>query len=80
MDELNCVVLRDLIQESSGSDPSTVTPDLSLTELGVGGLGLYALIVAIEQRFGIDFPADLVGSLDTVDDLLHFTAVKISQR
>ena len=71
--------LRDLVRRYGGFDPGPVRPDMPLSELDRGGLGRYALICALEDRFAIEFPADLIDALETVDDLLHFTAVKIDQ-
>lgn len=77
---LTCRLLRDIVRQSCGFDPGAVHPETRLDEVERGGLGRYTLICGIEERFDIDFPADLVSALETVDDLLYFTATKIDQR
>lgn len=51
-----------------------------LADVGVVGVDLLACIALLEDRFAIEFPADLLSAIETVDDLVYYTAVKASQR
>ena len=74
------VPLRAVIREVCGFDPGELGPHDRLSSIGLEGLDLMGLIAAIEARYGIEFPADLLPAMETVDDLLYFTAVKRSQQ
>jgi acyl carrier protein len=78
-DEMDTATLSALIQEACGVRVSRLRPELKLSEIGLVGLDLLACIGLIESRYGIEFPADLLSALETVDDLVHYTAVKRSQ-
>lgn len=51
-----------------------------LSAVGLAGVDLLACVCALEARYGIEYPGDLVAALETVDDLVHYTNVKRSQR
>jgi hypothetical protein len=76
---LTCDLLRDLVRNACGFDPGQVRADSYLDDITRGRLGGWLTICAIEARFGIEFPADLVSSMETVDDLLYYTEIKVSQ-
>lgn len=45
-----------IIAEQAVLDPSDVTPDQSLADLGIDSLGLVESIFAIEEQFDIEVP------------------------
>jgi hypothetical protein len=51
-----------------------------LGDIAVTGVDRLWLVAAIEDRFGIEFPADLVTAVETVGDLIHYTNLKVEQR
>jgi acyl carrier protein len=70
--------LRSLAIAHCDRDPGELTDGTRLTDAGLTGVDLLRLVAAIEDRFAIDFPADLLTVVATVGDLLHFTEVKAS--
>ncbi|MCF3120534.1 acyl carrier protein [Streptomyces arenae] len=54
--------VEDLVtgQAKAGSAEAPAGPDTPLTDRGVDSLTIAALIVDIEQTFGVRFPADLI--------------------
>ena len=72
-------LLRLLRTEGGPPVAGPVQPQARLVDIGLDGLDLLVCIGLIEARYGIEFPADLLPALETVDDLLHYTAVKRSQ-
>jgi acyl carrier protein len=59
-------VLADL----SGRDPADVAPDAPLRALAVDSLAALELLVAVEAAAGRPVPDDLLGTVDTVGELL----------
>ena len=72
--------LRTVVREVCAFDPGPLAPSARLCDLGLVGLGLLDCITAIEERYDIEFPADLLSAMETVDDLLYYTNTKLSQR
>lgn len=44
------------------------------------GVRRYGLVAGLETRFAVEFPADLLGVLESVDDLIHYTTVLAGHR
>jgi acyl carrier protein len=79
-DRVDGPTLRRLVVERGGVDPGELAPASRLADLGFVGFDLLLLIAVVEDAYQVDFPADLVTALETVDDLLHYIQVKASQR
>lgn len=73
--------LRDLLGEVCGSDPGPLQGHERLDEyVGLSGFERLQLVTSIEDRYGIEFPADLITAMETVDDVTYYTTVKLAQR
>lgn len=48
--------ILDIIAREALRDPSELTPEMTLEELGLDSLGLVEVIFAIEESFGISVP------------------------
>jgi hypothetical protein len=72
--------LRAVVHLACGADPGPLARTERLTDVGLVGLDLLSAVTAIEDRFDITLPADLLPALETVDDLLHFAAVARGHR
>lgn len=59
------------VLEGSEVDLTTVTPETTLEELGLNSIMMLMLMVGIEDEFSIRFPAERVGELKTIGDLLR---------
>lgn len=67
--------LQELLAVVSDVKGSSSTYELSAdlrSEVGLDGLQLLALLGRLEHRGGIQFPPDLIESLETVDDVLYY--------
>jgi acyl carrier protein len=79
-DGVGVVDVREVVRATCDFDPGPLAPTDRLADVGLSGLDLLTCVAALEDRFGVEFPADLVPALETVDDLVYFTAIKQSQR
>mgnify|MGYP003372086324 CR=1 FL=1 len=59
------------VLEGSEVDLTAVTPETTLEELGLNSIMMLMLMVGIEDEFSIRFPAERVGELKTIGDLLR---------
>jgi hypothetical protein len=50
----------------------------SLAELGLVGYPLFVLVAALEDRYGIELPTELLAALDTVGDVVSFTNANVA--
>ena len=67
-------VLRGLIAKQAHFDPSVITPESVMSELGLTSLDLVELIMAIEDKYDVTIPADAVeawNSYKTVANLIE---------
>jgi acyl carrier protein len=65
--------LRKVIAEQANLDPSVITPESVLSELGVTSLGLLEIIMTIEDEYGVTIPDNAVeawNTYQTVADLI----------
>ena len=72
--DASAVEVRQLVAKSLGAPDDAIRESTSLRDLGVSSLDLVVLVMAIEERFHIEFePADL-DRLRTFGDLVHRVA------
>jgi acyl carrier protein len=53
-------VLREIIAKQAHLDPSAITPESVLSELGVTSLDLVEIIMTIEDKYDLSIPVDAV--------------------
>jgi acyl carrier protein len=53
-------VLREIIAKQAHLDPSVITPESVLSELGVTSLDLVEIIMTIEDKYDVTIPVDAV--------------------
>ena len=66
-------VLRGMIAKQAHLDPSVITPDAVLSELGVTSLDLVEIIMMLEDKYDVTIPVDAVeawNSYKTVANLI----------
>jgi acyl carrier protein len=74
MGETIADVLRGMIAEQAHLDPSVITPESVLSELGVTSLDLVEIIMTIEDKYDVTISGDAVeawNSYKTVADLIE---------
>jgi acyl carrier protein len=67
-------VLRRVIAKQAHLDPSVITPESVLSELGVTSLDLVEIIMTIEDEYDVTIPVDAVeasNSYKTVANLIE---------
>ena len=67
-------VLRGVIAKQANLDPSVITPESVLSELGVTSLDLVEIILTIEDKYDVIIPVDAVeawNSYKTVANLIE---------
>jgi acyl carrier protein len=67
-------VLRGMIAKQAHLDPSVITPESVLSELGVTSLDLVEIIMTIEDKYDVTIPVDAVeawNSYKTVASLIE---------
>jgi acyl carrier protein len=67
-------VLRGMIAKQAQLDPSVITPESVLSELGLTSLDLVEIIMTIEDKYDVTIPADAVeasNSYKTVANLIE---------
>ena len=70
--------VRQLIASQLGVDPSEVVPDAQiLDDLGADSLDVVELVMALEERFGLEIPDADVASLRTIGDVEAYLAKRL---
>ena len=67
-------VLRGIVAKQTHLDPSVITPESVLSELGVTSLDLVEIILTIEDKYDVIIPVDAVeawNSYKTVANLIE---------
>ena len=67
-------VLRGIVAKQTHLDPSVITPESVLSELGVTSLDLVEIIMTIEDKYDVTIPVDAVeawNSYKTVANLIE---------
>lgn len=65
--------MKDIISEQLGVDANNIDLDTSFkNDLDADSLDLFELVMAIEDAFNVEIPADDVANLDTVEDVIEY--------
>jgi acyl carrier protein len=71
--------VREQVRRHCGFDPGPLDAAARLDELGLAGVALLRLVAGLEETYRVEFPSDLMTAVDTIDELVWFLGVKISQ-
>lgn len=65
--------MRQIISEQLGCEESLITAETSFKDdLGADSLDLFELVMALEERYDIEIPAEELTELETVGDVLEY--------
>lgn len=65
--------MRKIIAEQLNCEESSINEDTSFKEdLGADSLDLFELVMALEERYDIEIPAEELTGLETVGDVLEY--------
>ena len=64
--------LVSIMTERLGVSPQDITPDnLFKEDLAVDSLDLYDLVMALEEEFNVEMPADRLNDVEVVSDVIR---------
>lgn len=65
--------MRELISEQLNCDAEMITPDTSFKDdLGADSLDLFELVMALEDEYNVEIPAEELADLNTVGDVIEY--------
>ena len=65
--------LQNIIADVLNIDKSKITPETTFVDdLGADSLDLYELVMALEEEYGCEIPADDVAAMATVEDVVNY--------
>jgi acyl carrier protein len=69
---------RRIIVETSGIDPRTLTVQTRVADLGLDGVGVIELAMAIEDAFDLEVPEADIDRLKTLQDIIDYVAQRLA--
>lgn len=65
--------MREIIAEQLNCDGETIGLDTSFKDdLGADSLDLFELVMALEEEYGLEIPADELSDVETVGDIIEY--------
>lgn len=69
--------MRNLIAEQLGTDAAEIREESSFKDdLGADSLDLFELVMALEEEYGVEIPADDLEKILTVGDVINYLKAK----
>lgn len=65
--------MREIIAEQLNCDGETIGLDTSFKDdLGADSLDLFELVMALEEEYGLEIPAEELSDVETVGDIIQY--------
>lgn len=65
--------MREIIAEQLNCDGETIGLDTSFKDdLGADSLDLFELVMALEEEYGLEIPAEELSDVETVGDMIEY--------
>ena len=65
--------MREIIAEQLNCDGETIGLDTSFKDdLGADALDLFELVMALEEEYGLEIPAEELSDVETVGDIIEY--------
>ena len=65
--------MREIIAEQLNCDGETIGLDTSFKDdLGADSLDLFELVMALEEEYGLEIPAEELSDVETVGDIMEY--------
>ena len=65
--------MKEMLAEQLNCEASTITPETSFKDdLGADSLDLFELVMALEDEYNIEIPAEELTELATVGDVIEY--------
>ena len=69
--------MREIIAEQLNCDGETIGLDTSFKDdLGADSLDLFELVLALEEEYGLEIPAEELADVETVGDVIEYLKSK----
>ena len=69
--------MREIIAEQLNCDGETIGLDTSFKDdLGADSLDLFDLVMALEEEYGLEIPAEELSDVETVGDIIEYLTNK----
>lgn len=69
--------IRELLEEKLDVNPADVKLETSFKEdLGADSLDLFEIIMQLEEEYDVEFPAEELESIETVNDIIQYLESK----
>ena len=69
--------MREIIAEQLNCDGETIGLDTSFKDdLGADSLDLFELVMALEEEYGLEIPAEELADVETVGDVIEYIKSK----
>lgn len=69
--------MKKIIADQLSCEEAMITPDTSFKDdLGADSLDLFELVMALEEKYDIEIPAEELTEIDTVGDVLDYLKEK----
>lgn len=70
--------MREIIAEQLNCDGETIGLDTSFKDdLGADSLDLFELVMALEEEYGLEIPAEELADVETVGDVIEYLKAKV---
>ena len=70
--------MREIIAEQLNCDGETIGLDTSFKDdLGADSLDLFELVMALEEEYGLEIPAEELSDVETVGDIIEYLKNKV---
>ena len=65
--------MKEMLAEQLNCEESTITPETSFKDdLGADSLDLFELVMALEDEYNVEIPAEELTDLNTVGDVIDY--------
>ena len=65
--------MSEMLEEQLNCEASTITPETSFKDdLGADSLDLFELVMALEDEYNVEIPAEELTDLNTVGDVIEY--------
>lgn len=65
--------MKEMLAEQLNCETSTITPETSFKDdLGADSLDLFELVMALEDEYNVEIPAEELTDLNTVGDVIDY--------
>ena len=69
--------IRQLLSEQFGYEESNITEDTDFKDdLGADSLDLFEMVMALEEEYSIEMPAEELADINTVGDIINYLKEK----